>query len=51
VPAISAAGLRSVRVPRLPDEITRLTESALKLRDEAGRDEDQAIREVEEWLA
>jgi type I restriction enzyme S subunit len=51
VPAISERWLRTVQIPPLPENLTRLAEQAIELREEAETFEDQAIKEIESWLA
>jgi hypothetical protein len=51
IPHFNQAGLASLRLPRLPEPLLAGGTRALALREQADLDEEQAIQEVESWLA
>lgn len=50
IPHVNPAGIAALRVPVLPPSLQLNAELALRLREQADADEEQAIREVEAWL-
>jgi type I restriction enzyme S subunit len=51
IPHVNPMGISALRIPDLPPALSGKAVRALALRDQADRDEEQAIRAVEEWLA
>jgi type I restriction enzyme S subunit len=51
IPHVNPDGIAALRVPTLPSGLSDKAVRALELREQADRDEEQAIGEVEEWLA
>ena len=51
IPHLVPAAIRSVRVPELPADLIAHARRAIELREEADAKEEQAIVEVEQWLA
>jgi hypothetical protein len=51
IPHLVPSALRRLQIPPLPMEIDRGTTRALELREQADRDEQRAVDEVEAWLA
>ncbi len=50
IPHVNPEGIASVRVPVLPDFLVVKATRALQLIEQADADEEQAIREVEQWV-
>jgi type I restriction enzyme S subunit len=51
IPHVNPAGIAAIRVPELPADLISAARQALELREQADRDEQRAIDEVEAWLA
>lgn len=50
IPKLNPDGLGRLRIPTLPEQLLEGAERAIRLREQADTDEEQAIREVEAWV-